>query len=69
MNGAGKRETKPILIWTPQNPSCFKGMKKSTLPVEYFSQPKTWTTGNILDTILSKINLFTSAENKEWLVQ
>ena len=35
VNGAGKHETKPILIWKYENPSCFKGMKKSPLPVEY----------------------------------
>ena len=35
VNGAGKCETKPILIWKYENPSCFKGMKKSPLPVEY----------------------------------
>ena len=57
VNGAGKSESKPIVIWRSENPRCFKGIKKSTLPVEYFSQCKAWMTGDILDTILSNINI------------
>ena len=49
VNGAGKSESKPIVIRKSENPRCFKGIKKSELPVEYFSQPKAWMTGHILD--------------------
>ena len=39
-----------------ENPRCFKGMDKTKLPVQYFSQPKGWMAGDILDKILSKWN-------------
>lgn len=56
VNAAGKSETKPIVIWKSENPRCFKGIKKNDLPVEYFSQPKAWMTGDILEKLLSKLN-------------
>ncbi len=52
VNGAGRSETKPIIIWKSE-----KGIKKSELPVKYFSQDKAWMTGDILDKILSKVNV------------
>ena len=57
VNGAGRSESMPIVIWKSENPRCFKGIQKSMLPVEYFSQPKAWMTGEILHKILSKINI------------
>ena len=57
VNGAGKCESKPIVMWRSENPRSIQGIKKSTLPVEYFSQCKIWMTGDISDTILSKINI------------
>ena len=57
VNGAGRSESMPIVIWKSENPRCFKGIQKSMLPVEYFSQPKAWMTGKILHKILSKINI------------
>ena len=56
VNAAGKSESKPIVIWKSANPRCFKGIKKSDLPVEYFSQPKAWMTGDILEIVLCKLN-------------
>ena len=37
---------------------CFKGIDKTKLPVQYFSQPKGWMTliGEIIDRVLSKWN-------------
>ena len=55
-NGAGKSEIKPIVIWKSNNPRCFKGVKKTDLPVKYFSQPKAWMTGDILQKVLSTVN-------------
>ena len=57
VNGAGRSESIPIVIWKSENPRCFKGIQKSMLPVEYFSQPKAWMTGEILHKILLKINI------------
>ena len=56
VNGAGKSEIKPIVIWKSNNPCCFKGVKKTDLPVEYYSQPKAWMTGDILQKVLSTVN-------------
>ena len=38
VNGAGKSECKPIVIWKSEHPRCFKGVKKDELPVIYDSQ-------------------------------
>ena len=38
VNVAGKSEVKPIVIWKAENPRCFKAVKKTDLPVEYYSQ-------------------------------
>ena len=56
VNGVGKSEGKPIIIWKSENPRYFKGINKSELPVEYFSQPKAWMTGEILHKVLAKID-------------
>ena len=45
-----------IVIWKSENPRCFRGTGKSKLPVQYFSQPKGWMTGDILDKVLSKFD-------------
>ena len=57
-NGASKSETKPIIIRKSEKPTCrcFKGNNKSELPVEYFSHPKAWMSGEILHKIISKID-------------
>ena len=54
-NTNGEKED-PILIWKSENPKCFRGIDKTKLPVQYFSQPKGWMTGEILDRVLSKWN-------------
>lgn len=54
-NAAGEK-LPGIVIWKSDNPRCFKGMDKSKLPVQYFSQKKAWMTGQILDTVLTKWN-------------
>ena len=56
VSAAGKKELKPIVIWKSENPRCFKKLNKSNLPVTYFSQKKAWMTGDIMDTILAKLN-------------
>ena len=49
VNSVGKSETKLIVIWRSENTRCFKGINKSKLHVEYFSQPKAWMTAKILN--------------------
>ena len=56
VNAAGGKEGKPIVIWKSENPRCFKRFDKSLLPVEYYSQSKSWMTGEILESVLAKIN-------------
>ena len=55
VNAAGDKEA-PVVIWKSENPRCFRGMIKSTLPIKYFSQKKAWMTGEILDNVLSSFN-------------
>ena len=56
VNAAGGKEGKPIVIWKSDNPRCFKHVDKSHLPVDYYSQPKSWMTGDIMHKILQKVN-------------
>ena len=56
VNAAGESETQPIVIGSSENPRCFKGINKSKLPVKYFSQPKAWMTGEIVDKVFSEVN-------------
>ena len=56
VNGAGESEYLPIVIWKSNNPCCFKGVKKENLPVLYYSQPKCWMSGEILNDILQSLN-------------
>ena len=55
VNAAGGKE-KPIIIWTSENPRCFKRFNWSLIPVTYHSKKKAWMTGDILDKILTKLN-------------
>ena len=57
VNATGESEGKPIVIWKSENPRCFKNVDKKRLPVQYFSQSKAWMSGEIMDTILKKINV------------
>ena len=54
VNGMGQSEYS-VVIWKSQN-RCFKGVKKGSLPVCYYSQLKTWMTGEILHDVLTSLN-------------
>ena len=56
VNAAGGKELKPIVIWKSENPRCFKRLDKSQLPVQCFSQRKSWMSGEIMNQVLPKIN-------------
>lgn len=55
VSAAGVKE-KPIVIWKSENPRCMKRFEKSVLPVNYYSQKKSWMTGDLMETILTKLN-------------
>ena len=67
VNASGKKE-RPIVIWTSENPRCLHRFDKSLLPVTYFSQPKAWMTGDIMETILSKLNRQMISTNRKILL-
>ena len=50
------KEIKAAVIWKSENPRCFKGVDKNSLPVDYFFQAKSWMTGEIMHNILQKVN-------------
>ena len=56
VNAAGEKEGKPIVIGKYENPRYFKGINKAQLPAQYFSQSKAWMSGNIMNSILQKLN-------------
>ena len=53
VNTAGVKET-PIVVWNSENPRCFRGFDKNSLPVRYYHQKKAWMTGDILDSFKSE---------------
>ena len=55
VSATGVKE-KPIVIWKSANPRCLKRFDRHTLPVQYFSQTKAWMTGDIMVSILTKLN-------------
>ena len=67
VNGAGQSESQPVVIWKSKNPCCFKGDRKS-LPVRYYSQPKSWMTGDILHDILGSLNRKPRAKSRSILL-
>ena len=60
-NAAGEKES-AIVVWKAEKSRCFKGVDMSKLPVQYYSQTNAWMTGEILDTVLTKLNRRLSAD-------
>lgn len=67
VSAAGTKE-KPIVIWKSENPRCLKRFNKADLPVNYFSQKKSWMTGAIMEAILTKLNHQLSRNNQHILL-
>ena len=63
VTAVGSKE-RPVVIWKYQNPRCMKHFDKSVLPVTYFSQTKAWMTGDVLESILTKLNSRLSYEKR-----
>ena len=55
VSAAGTKE-KPVVVWRSENPQCLKRFDKSALPVHYFSQAKSWMTGETMVSVLTKLN-------------
>ena len=66
-NAAGGKE-KPIVIWKSENPRCFKGVDKNSLPVTYYSQKKAWMTVDIFRSILTAWNRKLQAKDRSILL-
>ena len=62
VNAAGKKE-KPVVIYKSAKPRCFKRIDKRQLPVSYFHQNKAWMSGDIMNSILSKLNTRLISQN------
>ena len=62
-NVAGEKES-AIVVWKAEKPRCFKGVDMSKLPVQYYSQTNAWMTGEILNTVLTKLNRRLSARSR-----
>ena len=52
----------PIVIWNSENPRCFRGFDKNSLPVRYYHQKKAWMTG--FDSVLTALNLKMRAQRR-----
>ena len=67
VSASGNKE-RPVVIWKSENPRCMQRFSKVCLPVSYYSQPKAWMTGDILDDILRKLNRRLSSSNRNILL-
>jgi len=55
VDAAGNKQ-KPIVVWKAANSRCFKHINKAHLPVTYFNQNNAWMCGEVMHTILKKLN-------------
>ena len=67
VTASGKKE-KPIVVWKAQNPRCLKRCNKADLPVDYYSQKKAWMNGEVMESILNKLNRRLSSSNRSILL-
>ena len=67
VSAAGIKE-KPVCIWKSENPRCLKRFDKSLLPVHYYHQKKAWMTGDIMKSVLTKLNHRYAAANRKVLL-
>lgn len=67
VTASGKKET-PVVIWKAENPRCLKRFDKALLPVDYYSQKKAWMDGEIMESILAKLNRRLSSKSRSILL-
>ena len=55
---AGEKVSEPVAIWRNAKPRCFKNLINPKRPynVQYYSSQISWITGEIMDSVLTKIN-------------
>ena len=68
INASGEKEFKPAVIWKSENPRCFKGVDKSNLPVQYYSQAQFWMTSEIMHILLKKLSSKIKAQGRSILL-
>ena len=67
VSATGANET-PVVIWNSKKPRCFRGFDVRSLPVKYYSQSKSWMTGEILVDYLTSFNQKMRAEKRSVLL-
>ena len=67
VTACGEKET-PIVVWSSANPRCFRGFDQKALPVKYYSQPRAWMTGEIIDSVLTSFNLKMKSQKRSILL-
>ena len=67
VSATGAKET-PVVIWNSKSPRCFRGFDVRSLPVKYYSQSKSWMTGEILVNYLTSFNQKMRAEKRSVLL-
>ena len=59
-----------MVIWKSKNPRCLKHFDKNALPVTFYSQKKSWMTGEIMESILIAVCATASASfYYSWIMQ
>ena len=63
--GDGSFVFEPIVIWRSKLPRCFRSLKDLSRPmsVYYFSNRKAWPNGDVMETVLGKLDHRTNFEN------
>ena len=67
-NSDGSEKLKPILIHKYQNPRALKNVDKSTLPVIYHWNNKSWMLSSIFDEYLTNLNNMMRIQNRNILL-
>ena len=67
VSATGAKET-PVVIWNSKKPRCFRGFDVRSLSVKYYSQSKSWMTGEILVDYLPSFNQKMRAEKRSVLL-
>ena len=67
VSATGAKET-PVVIWNSKSPRCFRGFDVRSLPVKYYSQSKSWMTGETLVDYLTSFNQKMRAEKRSVLL-
>ena len=58
VNTAREKIDEPVVTWKSKKPRCFKRLSDKSRPVvaHYFSNPKSWMTSDVMQTVLTRFN-------------